>query len=1038
MTGIKRRDLLAGAAGVAGAAALAGTNGAPARAAGPEILDRSAVRLRQGTDLAAQLSPDGTTIAMDLVGVLWVLPADGGPARRLTSDLFDIAQPEWSPDGSTITFQSYRDGTFNIWMIRPDGSGLRQLTRGPYDHREPRFSPDGKRIVFSSDLSGSYGIHLLDPATGATAAVTDTPLEEYEPAWSPDGTRLAFVVANTRVDVVDVATGARATAVSVPTGQVIHAPAWTPDGHDLVYNLTANGRSELWRAGAPLVTGEEVFPFRVSWRSPREFLYTADGAIRRRTLDGGPPHAIGFVAPVTVATPTYRKRQRDFDSTTPKPVVGIGSPVLSPDGEHVAFRALGDIYTMRVGRAPQPLTRDHWWKSDPAWSPDGRYLSYSCDRAGKLDIWIRDLHTGADRQLTNVPGAAAVSGTWSRDGTHLAFLDQTGALHTVEVTTGAVQRVYAATFEPGRPTWSADGNVIALAAIKPYSARYREGLSKILLVDRRTGAGAYVDPLPDRSIQTRGDDGPVWSPDGTKMAFVVASVLWVVDVHADGTFAGTPRQLTHEVTDAVSWNGDSTGLLYLNNGRLRLVSVDGKRTRTVPVRLTWTNTRPRGRTVIRAGRMWDGSSQRLRENVDIVVEGHRIVAVEAHRAGRDTEDARVVDARDSVVIPGIIDMHHHREMQGYCYGDRQGRLWLSMGITTTRSPGGPAYHMVEARESVQSGARIAPRYFGTGEAVDGSRIFYNFMRPTFDERQLALELERAGALDYDLMKAYVRLPVEWQRTVIDWAHQHRIPATSHYHYPAFAFGGDGMEHTGATNRFGYSRTVTALGTGYSDVADIFNAARAARTPTLFGAVTLLRDDTSLVTDRRVMTLYPSWEYASLQAAATSAGTTDQTVTRENLARQVAQIVAMVRGGGRVVTGTDAPIALTAVSTHLNLRAMVKYGLTPYEALTTATRVPGEVLGEPLGQLRPGMYADLAILGGDPLSDIDQAANVRQVMVNGQLHTVDELLAPFAHRRVAVTTNTVLAPVPDHPANDEYWWHDPHYVRESRHSCCAQG
>ena len=99
-----------------------------------------------------------------------------------------------------------------------------------------------------------------------------------------------------------------------------------------------------------------------------------------------------------------------------------------------------------------------------------------------------------------------MSGTWSRDGSHLAFLDQTGALYTVEVASGNVQPVYPATFEPGRPTWSADGNVIALAAIKPYSARYREGLSKILLVDRRTGAGTYVDPLPDRSIQTPGTD----------------------------------------------------------------------------------------------------------------------------------------------------------------------------------------------------------------------------------------------------------------------------------------------------------------------------------------------------------------------------------------------------------------------------------------------------------------------------------------------------------------------------------------------------
>jgi hypothetical protein len=605
----------------------------------------------------------------------------------------------------------------------------------------------------------------------------------------------------------------------------------------------------------------------------------------------------------------------------------------------------------------------------------------------------------------------------------------------VDVTGGAVRQVFTATFEPGRPTWSADGNVIALAAIKPYSARFREGLSKILLVDVRTGAGSYVDPAPHRSIQTRGDDGPVWSPDGTRMAYVLGSVLWVVDVHPDGTFAGTPRQVTHEVTDAPSWSGDSRQLLYLGNGRLRLVSVDGGGPRTVPMGLTWRNSAPRGRTVIRAGRMWDGASRQLREDVDLVVEGHRIAAVERRGAARAE---RVVDAGDAVVIPGIVDMHHHREMQGFSYGDRQGRLWLSLGITTTRSPGSPAYHMVEGRESFQSGSRIAPRYFGTGEAIDGARIFYNFMRPTFDGRQLELELERAAALDYDLMKSYVRLKPEWQQRVIAWAHDRHIHATSHYHHPAFALGGDGMEHIGATNRFGYSRTVSALGAGYRDVIEMFTASQAARTPTLFGAATLLRDDTSLVEDRRVRTLYPPWEYAALQAAVTTAKTTDQTAARENLARQVAQVVAMVHEGGRVLTGTDSPIASTAVSTHLNLRAMVEFGLTPYEALVTATRAPGEYLEEPLGQLRPGMYADLAILGSDPLADIRAAADVRQVMVNGVLWTVDELLLPYTSGpRAAGVANEVLPPLSPPPSNAAFWWHDPEYVHESRHSCCAE-
>ncbi|MFI5894157.1 amidohydrolase family protein [Actinoplanes sp. NPDC051513] len=1018
---VSRRAFLAGVAGTT--------------VLGPVIPEAAAAATRrtgvdQGTDMGVRLSPDGRRIAMDLVGVLWVLPASGGPARRLTGDLFDIAWPAWSPDGGTIAFSSYRTGTFDLWAIRPDGSALRRLTSGPYDHREPCFAPTGDRLAFSSDLSGSYGIHVLDLESGAITAVADSAAEEYEPAWSPDGRRIAFVVANTRIDVVDVTTGGRSTAVTVPAGQVIHGPAWTPDGSGLTYQLTLDGRSELWLSGRPVITGEEVFPFPVTWSPAGEVVYAASGGIRRRKL-GFPAAKIGFVAPLALTTPRYRKRGRDFESRTPKPVLGIGSPVLSPDGGSIAFRALNDIWTMRIGGSPRPLTRDHWWKSDPAWSPDGRYLSYSTDRGGKLDIWVRDLTTGADRQLTAVPNAA-VSGSWSRDGSHLAFLDQTGALHTVEVATGAVRQLFTATFEPGRPSWSADGRTIALAAVVPYSARFREGLSKILLVDTTTGAGRYVDPLPHRSLQTRGDDGPVWSPDGRKLAFVLASTLWVVEVHPDGQFAGTPRQITHEVTDAPSWSGDSRRLLYLHNGLLRTVSVDGGRPSAVPMPLTWANTRPRGRTVIHAGRMWDGARRELVRDVDIVVEGHRITAVEPHRPGRD---GRPVDARDAVVAPGLIDMHHHREMQGYSYGARQGRLWLSLGITTTRSPGSPAYHMVEERESIQSGARIGPRYFATGEAIDGSRIFYNFMRPTYEPGQLALELSRAGALDYDLMKAYVRLAPERQRQVIQWAHRHGIHATSHYHYPAFAFGGDGQEHVGATSRFGFSRTVTALGTVYEDVTRIFSATGASRTPTLFGATTLLAEDDSLLTDVRVRTLYPSWEYANLQAIAATARTTDQTVSRQNLARQVAHLIRLMQGDARVITGTDSPISPNAVSTHLNLRAMVAYGMTPFDALSTATRIPGEFLEEPLGRIAPGCYADLVVLGGDPLTDIKQAANVRQVMAAGVLHTVDGLLEPFVTARQVAVASPLLASPEPHPANARYWWHDPHYVQESRHACC---
>ncbi|MET7334497.1 amidohydrolase family protein [Nonomuraea sp. NPDC005650] len=1035
---MSRRAVLAGGAGVALAAAMAPVTAPPARAGVTGGVGSTSVT--SGTDFAVAPSPDGRLLALDLLGVLWVCSASGGTARRLTSDLYDIAQPDWSPDGSTIVFQSYRDGVFNLWTIRPDGSAIKQLTNGPFDHREPRYSPDGRTIAYSSDAGGSYGIHLLDVATGTTRVLTDTSSEEYEPAWSPDGTKIAFVVADTRIDVVDVATGARSNSVTVPAGQVIHQPSWLPNGADLAYHLFRAGANDLVSTAGTLVTGEVVFPFRARFAPDGRYFYTSAGTIRTRRLDSATAGTVGFTAALTTTTPKYEKKVRVFDAPGSFPVVGIGSPAVSPDGSSIAFRALNDIYLMRIGEKPEPLFRDRWWKADPDFSPDGRLLAFVTDRTGTLNIWVRDLGAGTDRQLTRLTDSAALSVRWSPDGTEIAYLDQDGALWVLEVATGDVQKIFDATFEPGRPTWSPDGRTIALAAVVPYSRRYREGLSKILLVDRATGAGTYIDPAPHRSLQTRGDDGPVWSPDGTKLAFAMESLLWILPVDRAGRPTGPARQVTREVSDAPVWAGDSATLLYLNGGRLRSVRVDGKSARSIPMRLTWRNDTGPEQVVVHAGRMWDGVSATVARDVDIVVRGQRIVAVEPHRDGRP---GTLIDARDRFVMPGLIDIHHHREMQGYAYGSRQGPLWLALGVTTTRSPGSPAYHMAEERESVQSGARLAPRYLGTGEAIDGPRVYYNFMRPTFSHDQLRLELERADALDYDLMKCYVRLPVVWHKEVIDWAHRRGKPVTSHYHYPAIAMGGDQTEHVGATSRFGYSRTVTNVGSAYSDVIAMFNASKMARTPTLFNSSALYREDTSLATDERVRRLYPKWRMNALQASVDSARNADPAaiqVLLTNLGHQVAQLVAMVRGGGVVTVGTDAPIDHLGLSLHMNLRAMVKFGLTPLEALTAATSTSGAYLGQPLGRIAKGMYADLAIVDGDPLSRIQDAANVTAVLVGGRHHTVAQLLAPYpsastTDQPAPAAAGRVKDRVPVHPSTADQWWNHPGELRKALTSCC---
>src|SRR4030081_986200 len=115
------------------------------------------VTVREGTSMSVAVSPDGRTLAIDLQGSIWTLPAAGGAGTRITHLFHEPRQPAWSPDGRWITFFAYRDGGYDIWAIAPDGSNQHKLTWGPFDDREPIWSHDGTRVAFSSDRGKPLG-----------------------------------------------------------------------------------------------------------------------------------------------------------------------------------------------------------------------------------------------------------------------------------------------------------------------------------------------------------------------------------------------------------------------------------------------------------------------------------------------------------------------------------------------------------------------------------------------------------------------------------------------------------------------------------------------------------------------------------------------------------------------------------------------------------------------------------------------------------------------------------------------------------------
>ena len=188
-----------------------------------------------------------------------------------------------------------------------------------------------------------------------------------------------------------------------------------------------------------------------------------------------------------------------------------------------------------------------------------------------------------------------------------------------------------------------------MTALQPYSTRFREGTNQVVMVSTAGGAPRRVDPVAHHSNGTRGHDGPVWSRDGSKMAFVMDGLLQVMSVTPTGEFSGTPRPVSTDIADSPSWAADSRHLLYQTWDRLKLVDVVDNRTVDVPINLTWTPSIPAGRLVVHAARMFDGRTASLRSGIDIVIRDNRIEQVAANSAELHT--GRVIDAGDGVVMP---------------------------------------------------------------------------------------------------------------------------------------------------------------------------------------------------------------------------------------------------------------------------------------------------------------------------------------------------------------------------------------------------
>lgn len=938
---------------------------APAAVSAPVLIT---VEMTEGTNMAAALSPDGSALVLALQGVLWSLPAGGGKATPLTPPEMDAHEPVWAPDGSLIAFYAFENDGFTVWTIKPDGSDRKMWTEGVGDARYPSFAGDAGTLIYSSDEDGGYQIWSLNLESGVRSKLTTADETGYEvpvtpyfsgagnavyPTLSPDGSMLAFVVDGQMSTLIVRPLTADGSFKVLYTAGTLGAPAWAADGSALYVAGITGESGHLARIaldGSPatrLVSDRDVFPFRPGVTPEGDILFTADGGIEKVSTAGEPAGKIEFSASVTLDRTPYKRRTYDLISQTRRPALGILDPVLSPDGASAAFIALGDLWVADLATEEvRKLTDDADVDLSPAWSPDGASIAFASDRDGVTTLWKMTLEDGALTKLFDAE-VPSYSPAWSPDGSKIAFL--TDALTTsflgavvqvLDVQSGERITISDPIFGPSPPTWSPDGLAVAVVARKPMTSRFREGHNALLLLPASgDGERLWVTPEEDASLGRRQWSRIAWNQSG-QIVYRLDGALWSAPLSSSGKI-GTAQKVA-DAGENPSWSADGSKLIYMDGDTVKFHDTGTGSTQALNIKPLWTPYLPDTSFTLRAGSLFDGTSDESVENVDIFVSGGVITSIQP--AGQTPPAGILIDASDKFVMPGLIESHTH---QSTSLGQALGPVWLSHGITTVRETGDDPYHAVERREASAAGRRPAPRVFTAGPLNEGARISYGVSETVGTADAAADSMRLSDKLELDFYKSYVRQDYTIQKRILELAHASGIPVTSHELYPSVANGIDQIEHLGATSRRGYSLKISQLGHSYQDVTSLIGESGMVITPTI-----------SLMTRMGTRQVEPS----------------------------AAILKAIADKGGKIVAGTDSPFVPFAESLHKEIEIYQLAGLTPAHILRTATSDAAEAMGagNQIGKVAEGYLADLLILDADPLEDVSHTTQISMVFKAGEL------------------------------------------------------
>ena len=497
-----------------------------------------------------------TQIAFAYANNIWTVDKSGGLARRITSSQGTTENPKFSPDGKLIAFSAQYAGNVDVYVVPADGGEPKRLTWHPGPDVVQGWTPNGKSIVFNSTRAtaapSAAPRFWTVPVEGGVESPMALP-RAYQGKISPDGRRVAYRMNNSWDE----------ERRNYRGGQ--NRPIWIVNLETFALDTTPNGTSDLVVAQAGSPRGSSHFSAPSTPESKNmdpvwinndaiDFISDRDGVANVWSYDTKTKKLaqvtsfsdfdVKAIDAASDGSAVVFEQAGDIHLLDPKTgkehVVNITAAgdfpwmmaqwkdvsammtnlALSPTGKRVAVEARGEIFTIPAEKGDvRDVTRSSSSaEREPAWSPDGKMLSYFSDKSGEYALYIEAQDGLTPPREIKIPTTGHFyTAAWSPDGKRIMFHDTNLKLWVVDVATGQAKIVgsdpWMVPTRTMNPAWSPDGKWIAYA--KHLNSLYHA----IEVVNVETGVSKQVtDGLADAVA-------PAWDASGKYLWFLASTDL---------------------------------------------------------------------------------------------------------------------------------------------------------------------------------------------------------------------------------------------------------------------------------------------------------------------------------------------------------------------------------------------------------------------------------------------------------------------------------------------------------------------------------